>query len=485
MENHKIDIYLAFGIASLVLAVLALIVPGFGIIISGISGFMAWISVGKGFPYGAAAVILNLMHLFLLSPAYIPALKIEESLKTPDQANLTYTWKFVLLIQGAAVVIFIINFAIDNFSWYRKKEKSQPSEKKPLDVAVPLKDNDKDSASSLQQQSNIADIPDEVPQVTKVLVHKIHGGRKKDSKFWNRENDLPPRDIGEIAIKTEYNKTKNIRRSLGFAFYPLTTFIIITVVLIVARPDLFPFFDYHHIYQSLGPSSSESGDPAKIIIPSSTKTAAESQLSAPLNRSKENLQKEKNLPLSPISSSPQVVSNIPKPSPLHIERFSTTGKVFSWRDSEGKFFFSNTNFPIDNDTLQVQTEINTYHKVTKVDIVGNQIYVPVTIGNNGKQKTIYMLLDTGCSQTTIPYKYLDTIDVQYNRIITSTLADGSKVRGSEAVIDFLKVGSRKQERVTVTGQEIAGSKNSGLLGLDFLRSNSFKVDFENRFIVWM
>lgn len=96
-----------------------------------------------------------------------------------------------------------------------------------------------------------------------------------------------------------------------------------------------------------------------------------------------------------------------------------------------------------------------------------------------------MLLDTGCSQTTIPYKYLNTVDAKYNRIITSILADGSKVRGNEAVIDFMRVGSRQQSKVTVTGQEIAGSKNSGLLGLDFLRSNSFKVDFENRFIIWM
>ncbi|OGR17920.1 MAG: hypothetical protein A2X81_02220 [Desulfobacterales bacterium GWB2_56_26] len=481
MENRKnFDLYFAFGIASLVLAVLSLIIPGFGIIISGISGFMAWISIGKGFPYGAAAVILNLINIFLLSPGYILVLKIEESLRTLEQADLSNIWKIVFLIQVAAIIIFIVNFAIDNLSWYRKKEKA---EAKPLDIVSSFNDNDKDSGSSFQKESNIDDIPDDVPYVTKVLVNKIHGGRKKDSKFWNEENDLPPSDIGDIAIKRESSKSKKVRRSLELSLYPVISLIVIVVVLIIARPDLFPFFNYHNIYKSLGPSSSDRVDPAKINTPQLPRIA-DAQLPTPPNRS-ESVLKEKYIPQPPIPSSPPAVTNIPNTTPVKIERFSTSGKVFSWRDSEGKFFFSNTNFPLDNDTLQVQTEINTYHKVTKINIIGNQIYVPVTIGNNGKQTTLHMLLDTGCSQTTIPYKYLDTVDVQYNRIITSTLADGSKVKGNEVVIDFIKVGSKKQDKVTVTGQEIAGSKNSGLLGLDFLRSNSFKVDFENRFIIWM
>ncbi|HBG18150.1 MAG TPA: hypothetical protein DDY32_02430 [Desulfobulbaceae bacterium] len=484
MENRKnFDLYFAFGIASLVLAVLSLIIPGFGIIISGISGFMAWISIGKGFPYGAAAVILNLINIFLLSPGYILVLKIEESFRTPEQANLSNTWKIVFLIQVAAIIIFIVNFAIDNFSWYRKKEKSKSAEAKPLDIVSSFNDNDKDSGSSFQKQSNIEDIPDDVPYVTKVLVNKIHGGRKKDSKFWNEENDLPSSDIGDIAIKTEYSKSKKVRRTLELSLYPVVTFIVIIVVLIIARPDLFPFFNYHNIYKSLGPSSSDRVGPAKINTPHSPRIA-DTQLPAPPNRS-ESVLKEKYIPQPPIPSSPPVVTIIPNTTPVKIERFSTTGKVFSWRDSEGKLFFSNTNFPLDNDTLQVQTEINTYHKVTKIIIVGNQIYVPVTIGNNSKQTTLNMVLDTGCSQTTIPYKYLNEVDAKYNRIITSILADGSKVRGNEAVIDFMRVGSKQQNKVTVTGQEIAGSKNSGLLGLDFLRSNSFKVDFENRFIIWM
>lgn len=474
MENRKnFDVYFAFGIASLVLAVLSLIVPGFGIIISGISGFMAWISIGKGFPYGAAAVILNLINILLLSPDYILVLKIEESFRTPEQVDLSNTWKIVLLIQITAIVIYLVNFAIDNFIWYRKKEKSKTTEAKPLDIASSLNDNDKNSSSSFLKESNIEDIPDDVPYVTKVLVNKIHGGRKKDSKFWNKENDLPPSDIGDIAIRTEYSKSKKVRRTLELSLYPVITFIVIIVVLIIARPDLFPFFNYHNIYKSLGPSSSARVHPAKLITSSSTKIA-DTQLPPPQQRFKQSVLKEKHVPQPPTASPPPVVTNIPNTTPVKIERFSTTGKVFSWRDSEGKFFFSNTDFPLDNDTLQVQTEKNTYSKVTKINIIGDQIYIPVTIGYNDKQTTFYMLLDTECNQTTIPYKYLDKVDVTYN-----------ETQGNEVVLDFIRIGSKREDKVTVTGQDIAGPRNSGLLGIDILRNHSFKVDLENRFIVWM
>ena len=35
---------LAFGIASLIFAVIALFIPGFGIMVSGVSGVLAWLS---------------------------------------------------------------------------------------------------------------------------------------------------------------------------------------------------------------------------------------------------------------------------------------------------------------------------------------------------------------------------------------------------------------------------------------------------------
>jgi hypothetical protein len=164
---------------------------------------------------------------------------------------------------------------------------------------------------------------------------------------------------------------------------------------------------------------------------------------------------------------------------------SLSGKVFSWEDQDGKRYFSNTNFPLDNETLQVQTEISNYHKVTKISVINNQIYIPVTLWNNGRSATLNMVLDTGCSHTTVPYKYLNHINAEYGQKVTSRLADGKTTVGRKAFLDLIQVGSRKEKNFTVTGAKNAGANNSGLLGLDFLKNHTFKIDFESQFLVWM
>ena len=50
---------------------------------------------------------------------------------------------------------------------------------------------------------------------------------------------------------------------------------------------------------------------------------------------------------------------------------------------------------------------------------------------------------------------------------------------------MIQVGSRKERNFTVTGAKIVGANNSGLLGLDFLKSHTFKIDLESQFLFWM
>jgi hypothetical protein len=52
---------------------------------------------------------------------------VEASLRTPDQANLFKIWAAVLFVQVAAVIIFIANFAIDQFLDSRRRSKRQES----------------------------------------------------------------------------------------------------------------------------------------------------------------------------------------------------------------------------------------------------------------------------------------------------------------------------------------------------------------------
>ena len=480
--------FLAFGIASLVLSVVSIFIPGFGMIIAGLAGFLSWISIGKGLPFGAAAVILNLINIFFLSPVYFATVGINASLRTPEQSDLYNVWAIVLFLQIAAIVIYAVNFCLDIFFDYRCKRKGsalKPSERlfeKRVSKTEETQFNFFHNSSNEPAAETARNI-DEIPKAINVLIHKIHGGRKKDSKFWNYENDLSGKDMESIAVQkpSEYTESRRIKRPLNVYLYPSAFFAILIISLLIARLDLLPFFKYHNSYNSITTTF-----PNKDTTSNNKTTSVSHIAEIPQPpKKKDEVVDGQNIKVitNPAPFIPVDIDR--KENELKIQKFSTAGRVFSWRDLDGKFHFSNTTFPLDNDTLQVETEINTYHKVTKVKIIGNQIFIPVVIGNKGREVMLNMLLDTGCSQTTIPFQHLDRVSPSYIGNITSRLADGTKIQGREAVIDYMKVGSKQLSKMKVTGQNIASSSNSGLLGLDFLKNHSFKVDFENHYIVWM
>ena len=73
--------------------------------------------------------------------------------------------------------------------------------------------------------------------------------------------------------------------------------------------------------------------------------------------------------------------------------------------------------------------------------------------------------------------------MQMNSTGLSFRNDSSNTRLDHS--SLMQAGSRRERNVTLSGAKVAGSKNSGLLGMDFLKNNSFKIDFDGGFIVWM
>jgi len=489
---------LPFGIASLVFSVVAIFIPVFGIMISGLSGALAWLSTGKGTPFGAAAVIINFINILLLSPAYMLVAGFEASQRNQEQANLFIIWAIVLFIQIAAVIVFICNVLIDNFLKHRTKRKSRNDilrfNKQDLPQHFAKPEGQQSmlfEPLSYQTEQGSGECSQDISKVTKVLIHKIHGGRKKDSKFWNDQINLTKKSDEKFSIPIHENsvRTARLRKPLQISIFPFVTLLIVLVVLIFARPDLFPFFDYHKIYSTISelfPNKSNT----PVISKSYQKQSEDLQRSVTVPRqytkSVAPVPKKQELPLITLSNVQPYEHDGSKTNMIKgLPPISLSGKVFSWEDQDGKRFFSNTNFPLDNETLQVQTEISNYHKVTKISIINNQIYIPVTLWNNGRSTTLNMVLDTGCSHTTVPYKYLNNISAKYGQEVTSRLADGKTTAGRNAYLDMIQVGSKKERNFTVTGAKNAGANNSGLLGLDFLKNHTFKIDFENQFLVWM
>lgn len=92
--------------------------------------------------------------------------------------------------------------------------------------------------------------------MTKVLIDKVHGGRKRDSKFWQSEfihaDDSESLD-GQIEIEKPagidaYLRQLKARRSFVFAGIVM---ICVLFGMVSLRPDLFPFLSYRSVYNAI------------------------------------------------------------------------------------------------------------------------------------------------------------------------------------------------------------------------------------------
>ncbi len=309
----------------------------------------------------------------------------------------------------------------------------------------------------------------EVSKLTKILIHKAHGGRKKDSKFWKDNIELEKKDINEESDKTKRIRKKNLSNPIYGHIFRFCG-----VILIVAF--------WTSIYLDNNERKKEKiNEVSKIqlydyspkkILPTQSYQQKRNHFS---NKTKPG----KAIATKPFSSLESSIS-----SNSIIERTSLTGKVFSWIDENGSRHYSNTNFPRNNPTLKVQNEINKQSSVTKISVRNGQIFIPVSFKNNGNWITLNMVLDTGCSHTNVSYKDLGRLDVTYTKKITSRIADGSKNYGMLTKVDMIRVGPNREYNFHITGSKVAGSQNRGLLGLDFLKKHPFKIDFDNEFVVW-
>lgn len=319
---------------------------------------------------------------------------------------------------------------------------------------------------------------DNVSTLTKVLINKAHGGRKMDSKFWRDDIYLDKKNLDEPVNIPIEEKKKGFHKRASTYFLSLTALLGITISLIITRPDLFPFLEYHHIYNTVNnlfKSKSITTNYGKNIQENKTYQTTQNNNYQPPIQAKTH----------PITKPKKTVKLSNNYNYKDIERISLKGKVFSWIDKEGKKHFSNTNYPANNPTLTYRDEIKYEVPVTKISVKNGQVYLPVTIHNNGKSITRWMCLDTGCSITNLNFSDLKKLNVKYKGTSTSILADGSKKKNWKAEVDWIKIGSNYEYNFTVNGSKRAGSQNRGLLGLDFLKKHPFKIDFDNEFIVWM
>lgn len=243
---------IAFGISSIFFAILAVFIPFFGIFIAGLSGLLAWLSAGKGTHLGAAAVIINLVNICLLSPGYILIAGLEAHLRTPDQAKSHIIWLIVLFLQLSAIGVFIAYYALTKFACNKAKKAFRtkaPQEEYPNHLEQLIGNDDySPAASSIEPRAD--ELKKAVTPLTKTLIKKLQAGRKQDSKFWQSEFGTKQRDPAEIPVvgSRPHDPFLKKHKSLLQAQAVAISCIGLAFVLIIIRPDLFPYLQYSSVY---------------------------------------------------------------------------------------------------------------------------------------------------------------------------------------------------------------------------------------------
>jgi hypothetical protein len=211
----------------------------------------------------------------------------------------------------------------------------------------------------------------EPSKVTKVLVHKIHGGRKKDSRFWNIENDLSDEEL--VSINPENNKPrqddyKRSRKNSNTVFSVLWRFLLVCLILDGSIYCYFHFIRKTTVSEGIAQiRKSIYGDEEEVA-----KISANSKISPVII----NLPATVNNTAPPSSFTDKSSVNQSSPAKLshttndkdYLSRSSAgnskfvdnpnrsssgTDKIYSWKDSNGNLNFSNTGFPNSKDITPV------------------------------------------------------------------------------------------------------------------------------------
>ena len=123
---------------------------------------------------------------------------------------------------------------------------------------------------------------------------------------------------------------------------------------------------------------------------------------------------------------------------------------------------------------------------TRVIVEGNRILVPVTLVNNGIEVVVDLLLDTGASQIVLHREVAQQLNIVALKKGLAQVAGGQNIYVESGEISMFKVGpfSMQNASVLIISHEGEAVSYSGLLGMNFLKSVPYTIDYENQVIHW-
>ena len=123
---------------------------------------------------------------------------------------------------------------------------------------------------------------------------------------------------------------------------------------------------------------------------------------------------------------------------------------------------------------------------TPIRVEGNRILVPVQVALGNRVVELFLLLDTGATSTVLHRSALTDLDLPSGTRYKARVAGGGIVRSHKIRFRHITIGPFRIEKaqamvISPQGQELPFD---GMLGMDFLKTHPYQIDFERQRILW-